>query len=231
MNSLYGKFGMIPYLPVHLIIDQEEIANYQDDENTNIIDITPLSLNKVIITLNNDTIINNFKVNIYIASAITSYARIYMSKFLGDSNLVIYYTDTDSIDVDKPLPDEFIGKELGKFKLEYNFKEAIFLAPKVYGGVYIDDSDNSLKEISKIKGFKNQVSLNSLRSLLNRNESIHLNNEKWFRNLYEGNIEIKNQIYNLVVTNNKRKLKYFNDVFIDTEPYVINDEKEIINKD
>ena len=36
---------MNPYLPTHLII-----------ENTNIIDITPLSLNKVIITLNNETI-------------------------------------------------------------------------------------------------------------------------------------------------------------------------------
>ena len=229
MNSLYGKFGMNPYLPVHLIIDQEEIATYQDDENTNIIDITPLTLNKVIITLNNETIINNFKVNISIASAITSYARMYMSKFLGDSDLNIFYTDTDSIDVDKPLPDNLIGKELGKFKLEAHFIEAIFLAPKVYGGFYIDE-DGTSKEISKIKGFKNQVNLNSLKSLLNKNETLHLNNEKWFRDLYEGHIEIKNQIYNLVVTNNKRKLKYFNNILMDTEPYIIND-KEIINKD
>ena len=73
----------------------------------------------------------------------------------------------DSIDVDKPLPDYLVGNELGQFKLEYKFIEAIFLALKVYGGFYMD-KDGSLKEISKIKGFKNKVNLNSLKSLLLR---------------------------------------------------------------
>lgn len=227
MNSLYGKFGMNPNLPSHLIIDQSEIESYQKDSNNIIVDITPISQNKVIISLFNDTIDNNFKVNVSIASAITSYARIFMSKFLADNNIKVYYTDTDSIYVDKPLPEEFIGKELGQFKLEKNFIEAIFLAPKVYGGSFLED--NELKEISKIKGYKNQVKLSELKNLLKKDYNLPLNNEKWFRNKYDGIIEIKNQIYNLVATNNKRKLKYFNDVLIDTEPYIINDNKEINN--
>jgi hypothetical protein len=120
MNSLYGKFGMNPHLPVHLIIDHEEIANYQNDDNI-IVGVEPLSQNKVIISLFNENIIYNFKINVSIASAITSYSRIYMSKFLGDNDLNIYYTDTDSIDVDKPLDNKLVGKELGQFKLEIKF--------------------------------------------------------------------------------------------------------------
>jgi hypothetical protein len=229
MNSLYGKFGMNPNLPSHLIIDQSELEFYQNNKDNIIIDVTPLSLNKVIISLFNDSLTHNFKVNISIASAITSYARIYMSKFLGDPNLNIYYTDTDSIDVDKPLDDKFIGNELGQFKLEYKFIEVVFLPPKVYGGSYLDG--NNLREISKIKGYKNQVDLKFLRKLLIRNENLKLDNEKWFRNIYDGNIEIKKQIYNLAINNNKRKLKYLSNVFINTESYIINENKEIINKD
>jgi hypothetical protein len=228
MNSLYGKFGMTPYLPHHLIINQEEIAKYQNNDKYDVIEIKPFSENKVIISILNDSI-NNFKINISIASAITSYARMFMSQFLADPKLNIYYIDTDSIDVDTPLDEIFIGKELGKFKLEFEFIEAIFLAPKVYGGSYLKNLE--IKEISKIKGFKNQVPLNLLKTLLIKNESLPLNNEKWFRNIFEGDIQIKDQIYNLVVTNNKRKLKYINNSFVDTEPYIINENKEIINKD
>ena len=34
--------------------------------------------------------------------------------------------------IDKPLPDYYIGKELGKLKLDYIYNEAVFLPPKVY---------------------------------------------------------------------------------------------------
>lgn len=41
----------------------------------------------------------------------------------------IFYSDTDSIFTDMELPADKIGNELGKMKLEYNIKEAVFLAP------------------------------------------------------------------------------------------------------
>jgi hypothetical protein len=41
----------------------------------------------------------------------------------------IYYSDTDSIILDCPLPDHMVGNKLGQFKLEYKVSEGIFLAP------------------------------------------------------------------------------------------------------
>jgi hypothetical protein len=44
-----------------------------------------------------------------------------------------YYTDTDSVVLDKPLPeDEVSSYELGKLKLEHKVVEGYFLAPKCY---------------------------------------------------------------------------------------------------
>ena len=49
-------------------------------------------------------------------------------------DFIIYYSDTDSVDLDKPLPDKYVGEDLGQFKLEHIFDEGVFLSPKVYGG-------------------------------------------------------------------------------------------------
>jgi hypothetical protein len=44
-------------------------------------------------------------------------------------------------------------------------------------------------------------------------------------------VEVLNQVYTLKVTNNKRKLIYDNNnKLIGTKPYIINENKEIINK-
>ena len=65
--------------------------------------------------------------SIAISSAVTALARIYMSPFL--STYGTYYTDTDSIFTGEVLPSEYVGNELGQFKLEHKFDEAVFLAP------------------------------------------------------------------------------------------------------
>jgi hypothetical protein len=86
-------------------------------------------------------------INIAIASAITAGARVHMSYFKNNPNINLYYSDTDSAVIDKPLPDYMIGTKLGQVKLEHNINRAVFLAPKVYGLV---DKDGN--EIIKIKG-------------------------------------------------------------------------------
>jgi hypothetical protein len=54
-------------------------------------------------------------VSIGIASAITAYARIHMSQFKNNPDYNLYYTDTDSVYIDKPLADNLIdNKVLGK---------------------------------------------------------------------------------------------------------------------
>ena len=71
-------------------------------------------------------------VNIAIASAVTSYARVYMSKFKNRKDINLFYSDTDSLFTDSELPEEVIGNNIGQFKLENIFKEIIFLGPCRY---------------------------------------------------------------------------------------------------
>ena len=53
---------------------------------------------------------------------------------------------------------------------------------------------------------------------------------KWKTFLDKGHIEVLNQMYTLKVTENKRRLIYQNGKLINTEPYIINENKEILNK-
>src|ERR1700674_212937 len=53
---------------------------------------------------------NFANVNIAIASAVTAYARIHMSQFKNNPSFPnLYYTDTDSLYFDGPLPNSFIS--------------------------------------------------------------------------------------------------------------------------
>lgn len=196
MNSLYGRFGMNEILNIHEIIDESKLNHFIDRYSIN--DIIHLSNNKILISyfdpkekenimLSNETFSN---ISIGIASAITAYSRIHMTPFKNNPNYNLYYSDTDSIYIDKPLQDNFIGKGLGKMKLEYNFIEGTFLAPKVYGGLYFDDN-NQLKSITKVKGYKNKLDYYELKSLLTKDNSLSLSQEKWFKDLSDGNITIK----------------------------------------
>ena len=165
--------------------------------------------------------------NIAIASAITAYARIHMSQFKNNSDYNLYYTDTDSIYIDKPLDDSLVNnKLLSKLKLENIINKGIFLAPKVY---YLETEDG--KVIYKVKGFSHNINLtqNDFTNLLYKDTFVQKYQNKWRKHIEEGNISVINQLYTLKVTDNKRKLIFKNDMLIGTNPYTINND-EIINK-
>ena len=135
--------------------------------------------------------------------------------------LPIFFTDSY---IDESLID---NKVLGKLKLEHVCDKAIFLTPKVY---FLETVDN--KTIYKVKGLKHEIelSIKDFEKLLFKDALIEKTQTKWFRNLTEGKIDILNEIYTLKVTDNKRKLVYNNNnKFIGTKPYIINENKEIIN--
>jgi DNA polymerase elongation subunit (family B) len=172
LNSLYGRFGMEDSFADFLILDNKSYTKFEKDPKNNLLNVVPLGdkflikhrpLDKDINTfLDNATETHN--VSIGIAAAITAYARIHMSQFKNNPNFILYYSDTDSIYIDRPLPDEFISSTiLGKMKLEYICNKAIFLAPKVY---YLETVDG--KVIYKVKGLKHEVelTLNDFESLL-----------------------------------------------------------------
>jgi hypothetical protein len=213
LNSLYGKFGMNPYVEKPKIIKESEYDNL--NKNNINYDIINFNNGKLLVSFINQNS-DRLNISIPISSAITAYSRIHMNnliKELNDLGHTIYYTDTDSVFTDKPLPSHLISKELGKLKLENVFKKAVFLAPKVYGGITLDN-----KELIKIKGSKNVISYSELSKLLFKNNKIMLNQEKWYRNFEKGEICIKDEIYTLSITENKRQLIYKNNKFINTLP-------------
>ena len=82
---------------------------------------------------------------------------------LNNSNYNLYYSDTDSIYIDRPLPDTMISKTiLGKMKLECTLIDAIFLSPKMY---YLETIEG--KNIYKIYNFSWKKELNLYFTVMN----------------------------------------------------------------
>lgn len=218
LNSLYGRFGMNPHVENHLIIDSKDVLSFEGTI-TNVLD---LKNGKELISFFDDRNWSeeskkSLNISISISAAVTASARVHMSKFKTMTDYTIYYTDTDSIDINKPLPEEFIGRELGLMKLEHVFKEAIFLAPKVYGGV----TENY--EYVKVKGLKNPISYSQLKPLLYKNTNLEIAQDKWYRSIANGHITIREEVYTLMINNTKRTLMYdTTNKFYDTKPLCLN---------
>ncbi len=111
------------------------------------------------------------KANVAIASAVTSYARINMMDLkmkLIQMGYIIYYSDTDSLFIDKPLPQSFINNELGGLKDELKDKiisKAYFLGLKKYG-YQIKLPDGSLLDHSVFAGItRHSLSFNEIEKL------------------------------------------------------------------
>ena len=222
MNSLYGRFGMVDNFKISYVMNKEDYDNFEKlDKDNSIIDVIDLEDNLLVECKNPkvelDTLLDNsseiHNINIAIAAAITAYARIHMSQFKNNKDYNLYYSDTDSIYIDTPLDKSFISSKLGLLKLEYICKDAVFLAPKVYSLL----TDNGL--IVKIKGLTKKsidnITLDQLNELIFKDSKIEANQEKWYKDISSGNISIKDQIYTLKVTGNKRDLIYDNDKLID----------------
>ena len=230
MNSLYGKFGMDPETTKIEILANKDYNKYLDKFNTSITDIIHLENHVVLITNTNEfnpntdtpftdlDVSHKMDVNVAIASAITAYARIKMSYFKNNPAFKLYYSDTDSAVIDSPLPDFMVGPALGQMKLEHVINKAVFLAPKVYGLITTTGD-----EIIKVKGLTKDVikniNISDLEDLLREDSTKSLSQSKTYKSLYDANIEVKNTIYTLKATSNKRQNIYVNGIFDHTKPY------------
>lgn len=238
MNSLYGRFGMDDSFKSSIIINKEDYPNFEKVNYGRILDITSLD-NSLLIELESDdtnTMLDNgsetHNVNVAIASAITAYARIIMSQFKNNAKLKLFYTDTDSIHtnlsptkMNKLYPGIIDNKSLGKLKIEHIAEKAYYIAPKVY---YLKTIEN--KVIIKVKGLSKIDSLNDkdFKKLLIRNNSIIKSQDKWYKSFEDSTILIKNQLYTIQQTDNKRQLIYnMSNKLIASKPYYIDINKEI----
>lgn len=241
INSLYGRFGMRDNFSICEVIDIKDYPTYEKNNIDSIEDVSFLDEeffnNKVLVNIKSpdverDTMLDNgseiHNVNIAIAAAITAYARIKMAnliKYLLDNDYILYYKDTDSIHINKELPECMVSDtELGQLKLENKIKKAIYLAPKVYAILTEDD-----KLICKVKGLNKDInlSLDDFENLLVKDSKLEKEQVKWFRSIEDSTISIKNQLYTLSVTGNKRENIYENNVFVDTKPFKIDNDKTI----
>jgi hypothetical protein len=161
MNSLYGRFGMNYIFEETKLIDFNYIYYYEllldikykygnlltynynlkeINRNFNILKNLNFNANdlNIIESIKNSLYkkTSNINVAVQISSAISGYSRIELLKSMYhqlNNGGKIYYYDTDSIFTNKPLPEELVDiKKIGKFKLEYEIKEGIFLSPKNY---------------------------------------------------------------------------------------------------
>jgi hypothetical protein len=240
-NSLFGRFSLQYDLPEHLLLTDKEFKDLSMDRlgNIDLLDTIELSNNRLLYSILDKNKYSNIEaddkfskdISISISAAITAYARIFMSKFKNNPNFILLYTDTDSLFIIGDLPEDLIGKELGQFKVEYNFKKLVILSPKVYGGI-LDDGT----EIIKVKGLKKDsinkyLTVDILESLLYKDTSRIIPNNKMYRSYSSSSIAIQNDLYTLKLTDNKRKLIYDNNNrFSSSESYVIDINKNIINK-
>ncbi len=217
LNSVYGRFAMRPidsiteFLPGDLSVEEFIKSNTIED-------LMEIDDNNILITYrknNVDGVLDiEYSNSIAIASAITAYARVFMSQFKNTCSFSLLYTDTDSIFIEGILPDEMIGPLLGQFKLENRYKEIVFLGPKIYSGITVDG-----KTITKVKGFKDAktLSFDQMKSLLIKESKLDLKHVKWFRSLDK--IEMKSNPYSLSATMNKRVFLYENNIAIDTKAF------------
>jgi hypothetical protein len=237
MNSLYGKFGMKPTKNVVEIFnltkedETKQLSEFLSDFGESIDSYTVLESEFVIIDRKD---VSNYSytesqdmffgldINVALASAITASGRIFMGRFKNNSNFKLYYSDTDSIIINRELKEEIVGNKLGQLKLEHEILIGIFLAPKVY---YFIDSEG--KPTVKIKGITkdalNRLKPSDLGKLLYKDHFINVDQEKWYKDLFSGKISVSQIAYQLKVTSNKRKNIYLNNVFSTTKPYYYNE--------
>ncbi len=170
-NSLYGKFGM----------KREREAYYTVDKESMLIKRGKKYL-KIKLDCDNEILVSTKKVRAdyirpHIAAYVTSYARIYLFNGIMINPDRVYYYDTDSLVIDYELPAEMVDdSEYGKWKMEGEIQQGIFLQPKLYAELRTDG-----KEILKSKGliqeYRKQTSfktyLNILQAILEgKNEII-----------------------------------------------------------
>lgn len=231
LNSLYGRFGMDDNFVSTKIVNSKDYSNFETRNLDSIINVLPMEDNYIVQfkdpqkemdnDLDNSSRTHN--INIAIASAVTAYARIHMSQFKNNHSLPnLYYSDTDSVYFDGPLPKEFISNtNLGKLKLEGIY--AVFLAPKVCALQNMEGLIIKIKGLSKESVYQNKIDINMFKELLVKKSNFKILQDKWFKHLNQGNISILEQLYTLQVTSNKRELIYNdNNILVKTRPITLN---------
>ena len=227
LNQLYGIFGRKLELIETININNKDLIYYVttrtiksiieiNEEKSvlllkNNIDKNIINKINVDLNINKKSLEYNINSNVSIASAITAYARIFMMPY--KINYDCYYSDTDSIFISEPLPNELVGVELGQFKNELSKKsinnkiqEAYFLGIKQYGYWFYDNSKNKIEK-SVIAGIKRDtIYFETIKDIFNHKIIEVKIENRFFKSLKNLKITIKKDIITKIFFNPKKKL-------------------------
>ena len=145
---LVRDHGMLNAKIRKLINPSESISN-KDDNLLSDTSKDTVSLESVLEDecLTTDSEFGEVNASVCIAAAVTAYGRIYMSQFKNIPGNPYFGGDTDSVIMQHPLPAKFVGKELGKLKLQEEIAEGLAPGKKLY---YLKTKDG--KTVSKSRG-------------------------------------------------------------------------------
>jgi len=145
-----------------------------------------------------------------------------MSQYKNSDDYNLYYTDTDSIIIDKPLKYDVISNDIGLWKLKNELKEGVFGSPKLWGAKVVYPI-NTVNEFTKVRGYMNALKYSDLKKLLKKGASLNLKQEKSFKCISKGYMSFIKQTYKLITTDFKRKLIYRNKKLVGTTPLILKD--------
>jgi DNA polymerase elongation subunit (family B) len=133
LNSLYGKFGQSRW--------KESIETYTGRQTN----FRPYDDNYGLILVERES--KSEFIMPYIASYITSLARLEHFKLLNIAPDDCYYCDTDSLFTTSNKYEKLVNKKIGSLSNEGKYKEAVFVLPKTYA------LRNNKEEVIAFKGF------------------------------------------------------------------------------
>lgn len=225
MNSLYGRFGINPKCTITEVVDENRYKHLL--RFSEIIFSDKLSENNYIVAYHSNTKMDSDYWNppknsaVQLAAAITASARIYMYPYISREDC--YYTDTDSVVLSQPLPNELISSSvIGMFKLEDQILKGYFLAAKAYFYITID-KNKVLKFKGPAKSLVNPELFMSLFENPSRTEPVLVESD--FRIDWTTlNIIKKDTFVKLgIKLGNKRIPVYHGDLWVDTDPIDLKD--------
>ena len=159
-------------------------------------------------------------VSIATAAMVTSYARIYINKIkleILDNGGSIFYSDTDSIVLNKKyFNPNWIGNEIGQFKLEFEIKEAYFISNKTYC-LLLNNGDT----IIKTKGvINNSLTLDDFKNMYWNKSNIKATKFNTTINYEKASVLIDKKEVTLNYDSYTKRDKIYNNkgIWVDTKP-------------
>lgn len=168
LNCLYGRWGInervenieiVPRRTTGDILYPYRIVSHVNDEYDLVVKKTQMNREIFKVLRKADMSENKNKgrskkygitTAIHISAAIARYARISINKFKNIPGNNVAYTDTDSVVIQHPLPENEVGLDIGQMKFEYKISKGSFIRKKFYG----IETDSGQK-IIKCSGAKN----------------------------------------------------------------------------